>query len=123
MTKDKALQAFFESFGLSAYTASGVPRDTEFPWLTYEYSTSAFDEGETSITVNLWYHTESEAVPNAKAQEISNAIGQGGRTIRCDGGFIWLKRGSPFCQSLADEADRNIKRRYISITAEYCTAD
>lgn len=121
MTKDKALQAFFGGFGIPAYTTASVPRNTEFPWLTYEYSPSAFDEGETSITVNLWYHTESEAVPNAKAQEISNAIGLGGRVIRCDGGFIWLKRGSPFCQSLADEADRNIKRRYINITAEFCT--
>ena len=30
--------------------------------------------------------------------------------IPCDGGYIWLKRGSPFCQSLKYEEDNNIKR-------------
>ena len=42
-------------------------------------------------------------------------------TIPCDGGYIWLKRGSPFCQSLKYEDDNSIKRRYINLTAEYLT--
>lgn len=121
MTKGAALQQFFESFGISAYTASSVPDDAVFPWLTYELITSAWEGGEVGMTVNLWYYTESEAAPNAKAQEISEAISVGGKVLKCDGGYIWLKRGSPWCQSLTDDTDSNIKRRYLNVTAEYLT--
>lgn len=121
MTKDIALHRFFSSFGIAAYVSTNVPDDAIFPRLTYEFVTSAFGEGEVAITVNLWYHTESEVVPNAKAQEISDRIGTGGITVPCDGGSIWLKRGSPFCQSVSDNTDKDIKRRYINISAEYIT--
>lgn len=120
MTKDKALHAWFSQF-LPAYPTSNVPEDAVFPWLTYELSTGSWDSGEIALTVNLWYYTESEAIPNAKAQELSDAIGYGGVTIQCDGGFIWIKRGSPWCQNLQDDTDPNIKRRYINVTAEYMT--
>lgn len=120
MTKDKVLQAWFEHF-LDAYPAANVPNDVTFPYLTYELITGAIDSGEIGLTVNLWYYTESEAVPNAKAQEISDAIGRGGAVLACDGGYIWVKRGSPWCQNIADETDRNIKGRYLNITVEYLT--
>ena len=120
MTKEAALQAFFSQF-MDAYAASAVPEYVTFPYLTYELITSAWGGGEVGLTVNLWFYTTSEAVPNAKAQELSDAIGYGGVTLQCDGGFIWLKRGSPWCQNLQDDTDPNIKRRYINVTAEYLT--
>lgn len=122
MTKEAALQAFFERF-LPSYAASAVPNDVKFPYLTHELITSAWEEGEVGITVNLWYYTTSEAAPNAKAREMSAAIGMGGVQVPCDGGAIWLKRGSPWCQSLHDSTDTNIKRRYINVTAEYMTVN
>lgn len=120
-TKAAALHEFFSSFGLPAYPVSSVPEDTVFPWLTYELVTSAWEQGEVALVLNLWYYTESEATPNAKAEEISKAIGMGGALLPCDDGVIWLKRGSPWCQSLQDATDPMIKRRYINITAEYLT--
>ena len=120
MTKGAALQAFFSQF-MDAYAASAVPEDVTCPYLTYELIPSAWDGGEVGLTVNLWFYTTSEAVPNAKAQELSDSIGYGGVTLPCDGGFIWLKRGSPWCQNLQDDTDPNIKRRYINVTAEYMT--
>ena len=101
--------------------ASSVPDDVEFPYGTYEYVESAFDGGENGMTVNLWFETEKEAEPDTKAQELSERIGYGGTIIPCDGGYIWLKRGSPFCQSVVDTTNINIKRRYINVTAEYLT--
>jgi len=121
MTKGEALQKFFSGFGVAAYASSAVPRDVVFPYLTYDLITDAWESGEVGLTVNLWFYTESEAVPNAKAQELSEAIGPGGITFPCDGGFIWLKRGSPWCQSLRDETDSTIKRRYINVSVEYLT--
>lgn len=120
MTKAQALQAWFEQF-LPAYTSASVPEDVVFPWLTYDAVFSAFGEEKVTITVNLWYYTESEALPNAKAEEISKAIGLGGAILKCDDGYIWLTRGSPFCQSIKDDSDPHIKRRYINISAEYLT--
>ena len=120
MTKGAALQSFFDSI-MTSYAASSVPENATLPYLTYELITSAWDGGEVGLTVNLWFCTTSEAVPNAKAQELSDSIGYGGVTLPCDGGFIWLKRGSPWCQNLQDDTDKNIKRRYINVTAEYLT--
>lgn len=120
MTKNKALYAWLNEF-IPFYRASSVPDDVEFPYGTYEYIESGFDGGENGMTVNLWFYTTSESIPDAKAQELSERIGYGGTQIPCDGGYIWLKRGSPFCQSLKDENDSNIKRRYINLTAEYLT--
>ena len=118
MTKGAALQQFFDSF-LPAYATNAVPDDVVFPYLTYSAVFDAFDGQPVSLTVNLWYYTTSEALPNAKAQEISDALGIGGKVLPIDGGYIWIRRGSPFCQALADETDKNIKRRYLNITAEF----
>lgn len=121
MTKEAALKSFFSKFGISAYPSTAVPDDVIFPYLTYEVITSAFDGEPVGLTVNLWYFTTQEGPPNAKARELSEAIGPGGKTLPCDGGYIWLKRGAPWCQSLTDETSKNIKRRYINVTAEYLT--
>lgn len=121
MTKEAALKWFFNGFGITFYPSTAVPKDVIFPYGTYEVITSAWESGEVSLIVNLWYFTTGESEPNAKARELSETIGLGGKIILCDGGYIWLKRGSPWCQSLTDETDQNIKRRYINITAEYLT--
>lgn len=120
MTKNKALFAWFNEF-MPFYRASSVPDDVIMPYGTYEYIESAFDAGEVGLTVNLFFRTESEAIPDEKAQELSKRIGYSGVMIPCDEGYIWLKRGSPFCQSLTYENDPAIKRRYINITAEHLT--
>lgn len=123
MTKEAAIQAFFSRFGLPAMTSAAVGNDQTFPYLTYDLATGAWGDGETAIGVNLWFYTESEKIPNEKARELSAAIGMGGVLLPCDGGAIWLKRGVPFCQSLHEESDPNIKRRYINVSAEFFTSD
>ena len=106
---------------MPAYAETSVPDDAAFPYMTYQLALNAWDSGETALAINMWFYTTSEAIPNAKAQELSDVIGYGGITIPCDGGFIWLKRGSPWCQSMRDESDPMIKRRYINVIAEYFT--
>lgn len=122
MTKGQALQEFFSSFGLTAYPSTAIPSDAAFPFLTYEAAFGGYGDAP-ALTVNLWYYTESEAIPNAKAQEISARIGLGGMMLPCDGGAIWIRRGSPFAQAIRDEADPIIKRRYLNVIAEYMTMD
>ena len=120
MTKGAALQSFFDSI-MTSYAASSVPGDATLPYLTYELITSAWGGGEVGLTVNMWFRTTSEKEPNLYVEKLSKAIGLGGVQLPCDDGVIWLKRGSPWAQSLTDATDKTIKRRYINVTAEYLT--
>ena len=121
MTQTAALYNFFSSFGIDAYPNTAVPDTPMLPYLTYEVQQSSFGEGECYITVQLWYKTDSEAKPNAKVKEIYEAIGKGGKLIKCDDGAIWIKRGSPWCINSNAEGDVTIKLRQLNITLEYLT--
>ena len=122
MTKAAAIYQFWNSFGLTAYEENTVPDDAAFPYITYQLVTDSFDY-EIPLTASIWYRSESWTAINAKTEEVSQRIGRGGKIIPCDGGAIWLKRGPPFAQSMGDESDNLIKRKYLNITAEYMTAD
>lgn len=117
MNKYVAIQQFMSSFGLPAYEHLSVPQDAEMPYLTYSFETGYFGE-ENLMTVNLYYRTSSNSIPNAKATEIGNAL-EGGAVVNCDDGAIWIKRGSPFCQNMSDEKDDAIKIRYINLETEF----
>ena len=122
MTKAAAIYQFWNSFGLTAYEENTVPDDAAFPYITYQLVTDSFDR-EIPLTASIWYRSESLAGINAKTEEISQKISRGGKIIPCDGGAIWMKRGQPFAQSMGDESDDLIKRKYLNITAEFMTAD
>lgn len=122
MTKAAAIYQFWSGFGLTAYEENTVPTDADFPYITYQLVTDSFDR-EIPLTASIWYRSESWTAINAKAEEISQKISRGGKIISCDGGAIWLKRGQPFAQSMGDESDDLIKRKYLNITAEFMTAD
>ena len=122
MTKAAAIYQFWNSFGLTAYDENSAPHDAAFPYITYQLVTDSFDS-EVATSASLWYRSESWTAINAKTEEISQKISRGGKIISCDGGAIWLKRGHPFAQSMGDESDDLIKRKYLNITAEFITAD
>ena len=80
--------------------------------------------GEVNMPVNVWYRTDSEAEPNAKVREIGKALGMGGVTLPCDGGMLWLKKGSPWAQAMTVEGeDEKVKRRYVNINIEFLIAE
>lgn len=125
MTKEAAIYQFWSGFGLPAYEENSVPTGDEapdFPYITYSVVTGEFDR-PVSLSASLWYRSTSWTLNNAKTQEISTAIGRGGEMLRVDDGVLWIKRGSPFAQSMGDPSDDMIKRKYINIEAEYITYD
>ena len=122
VTPEAAIYKFLSGFGIPAYAASSVPDQAEFPYLTYELVLGVWMREEVNMPVNVWYRGESEATPNAKVREISEAIGLGGVTLPCDGGMLWLKKGSPWAQAMTVEGeDEKVKRRYVNINIEYLT--
>lgn len=129
MTPEAAIYRFLSSFGIPAYASSSVPDQDSpewqgYPYLTYDLVIGEWDEAEVNMPVNLWYRTSTETAPNAKVRQIGAAIGKGGVTLPCDGGMLWLKKGSPWAQALTVEGeDEMVKRRYININIEYLIAD
>lgn len=119
MNITQALHTYFDNF-ITAYPAHAVPDDVIFPWLTYEVITAYFGDQPVGITVNMWFRTDSEKIPNDKVREFRRYIEENDM-IECDEGYIWVKPGSPWAQSLSDDTDPYIKRRYINITLEYLT--
>ena len=124
MTKAAALYNFFSSFGLEAWRESNVyslETAPAFPYLTYELTTDAFGEFDTALSFSLWYRSTSWGNADAKAEEISAAIGRTGKVLKVDGGYLLIMRASPFAQSLDDPSDDMIKRKLCNITVRYYT--
>lgn len=115
-TRAAAFHSWVSGFGIPAYAASSVPDDAEMPYLTYEIGFNGFQDGDFAAEVDLWYRGGDQASPNAKAEELSKALGRGGVVLGCGDGAIWLKRGTPFWQAVADSED--VERRYINIDIE-----
>lgn len=124
MTPEAAIYQFLASFGIPAYAAASVPDQAAFPYISYELVIGEWLAGDANMAVNVWYRTESEAQPNAKVREIGAAIGHSGVTLQCDGGLLWLKKGSPWAQSVViDGEDEKVKRRLLNISIETMTFD
>ena len=122
MTPEAALQQFFEGFGISAYAATSTPSNASFPYLTYELVVGEWLQGEVNMPVNLWDRTSSEKRLNDTVRAIGRRVGNGGELLACDGGTLWLKKGSPWAQAVRVEGeDEKIKRRYLNINVEYLT--
>lgn len=120
MTPEAAVYSFLSGFGIPAYAAASVPDRAEFPYITYDLVVGSWDSFEVNMPVNVWYRTESEAEPNAKVRQMSEAIGLSGVTVPCDGGMLWFKKGSPWAQAVTIEGeDEKVKRRYVNINIEY----
>ena len=124
MTAEQAIHRFWSMFGLTAYEENAVPTGDDapkFPYITYSVAISGFNE-ETQLPASIWTRSTSWVLANSMADSIMQYIGLGGKILKCDGGCIWIKRGSPFSQSMGDPSDSLIKRKYINITAEFLTA-
>lgn len=122
MTKNAAIQSFFESFGIDAYPAISVPSDSErpeFPYITYNVGT---DQGIERIsgTASVFYRSESWMGVNAKVDEISQMIGSG-IVLPCDEGGIIVRKGTPWSQPLADDSDDMVKRKVLSFEFLFAT--
>jgi hypothetical protein len=117
MTKGEAIHNYFSGFNLPAYEANSVQSGTELPYLTYTMVSGAIGT-PVSCAVNIWYRTEYNAVPNAKADEICKAV-KISKPIRYDDGLIWLTLDNPDWQAIPVEDEPSRKGRLINVTMEY----
>lgn len=123
--KEQVWQSFWSSFGLPAYDESTVPTGENapgFPYLTYNVIVDSIDRA-VYPSVSLWYRSSSWKDVTEKSEEISAYIGLGGKMVAYDGGAVWVKRGAPFAQRMADDTDDMIRRIYLNIEAEFISAN
>jgi hypothetical protein len=116
MDKWQAIHSFWSGFGLPAYDETSVPDDAVAPYITYAAETADF-ESQIPLTASIWYRSSSWKEVSKKADEIARSLN---RIIRLDDGLLYLMRGSPFAQRMADP-DESYRRIYINIVAEFFT--
>ena len=72
------------------------------------------------LSASIWSRSTSWGTAIAKMQQIAEAIGIGGKLLRTDDGYLWIKRGVPFAQRMSDE-DPAVRRIYMNIEVEFFT--
>lgn len=120
MNKQQALYKFWSGFGLNAYEQNNVPYDVIMPYITYNESIGSIGSTVT-LTGSLWYFDEDGDRLDIvdKTNEIAEAIGLGGMTVKYDDGMLWVTKGTPFAQAMDDPQDTRIKRMVLNLSAEY----
>lgn len=119
LNKAQAVNAFWASFTWPAYDESTVPDDAVLPYITFESGTSGFDDAPLGLTASLWARSTSWASVEEKALEIASRLGEGGVLVHYQSGALWVKRGTPWSQRLAEPDDDSLRRIVLNIEAEY----
>lgn len=120
MNAQQALYQFWSGFTLPAYDENTVPDNAALPYITYE-SASDFFGTSMPLSASLWYRSTSWSGITAKEQEIANSITSGGKIISCDGGGLWIKRGTPWAQRMDEATDSMIRRIVLNYEVEFLT--
>lgn len=121
MDKAQAIHNFWSGFDLKAYDELTVPDDAEMPYITYSVQTDSIGS-PLSMRASVWDKSTSWAFVTQKAEQIAEAIvNKYPATIEIDGGRVFLAKGTPFAQRMADDDD-TIRRMYLIVMAEFLTA-
>lgn len=119
--KAQALHQFWSGFDWPAYDENSIPDDApNSQYITYSASFDNIDN-EVMLSGSLWLRSDRWAEISQKADEIAEILYHR-YPIQIKGGYMWIKRGSPFIQRMSDPNDDKMRRIYINITVEYLTA-
>lgn len=121
MDKQQALQHFFSQFA-TAYEESAVPDDADLNkgYITYQKMIGSFDE-PVFPSARIWTRSTSWKKADAILNSMDDALKAGGQIFKLDEGRMWIERGSPFAQAVAEE-DRSIRSYLINVAVEFLTA-
>ena len=120
------LQRFWSSFGWSAYDEQTVFAEGSrpaYPHITYESGDG--DSGhETFLVAHLWDRSTDWERIKKKANDIKEAVKDGGMKVDVEGGQLWFKLSDTmtFAQPIQSGSDDPaVKRILINMTVEYLT--
>lgn len=90
---NRALNTFFNGFGIPGYLEDNIPPAASLPYLTYKPIIPGGWNETASFHARLWYPSKGGRAPILQTEDtISAAIPRGGLTIECEGGAILLDK-------------------------------
>ena len=92
-----ALKEFFSGFGLPAYTEYSVPDNATLPYITYSAGVPEWNQ-KASLFAQVWDRTRSNTGIIRKADQITAAIGETGKRIPFEGGYLVIWPENPLIQ-------------------------
>lgn len=122
MDKAQAIQKFWESFNIPAYDETNVPDNAVMPYITYSVKTDSLDN-IVNMYASIWYHSTSWKDISEKTEQIAEYIVRlNPPSIEFNNGRLYIAKGNPFAQRMADPNDSMIRRMYLNIQAEFLSA-
>lgn len=97
---NRALNAFFNSFGIPGYLEDNIPPGATLPYLTYQPVIPGGWNESSGFHARLWYPSSGGRVPILQTEDAIGTALADGLTIECEGGAILLRTGSPWAQLL-----------------------
>ena len=107
-----ALKTFFSGFGLPAYAVGSVPENVQLPYITYSVNVPEWNR-KASVYAQVWDRTKSNAGIIAKADQITQAIGDAGTRIPFEGGYLVIWPETPLVQIMVDG---DFRSAYINLS-------
>ena len=90
---NRALNTFFNGFGIPGYLEDNIPPAASLPYLTYKPTIPGGWNETASFHARLWYPSKGGRAPILQTEDtISAALPRGGLTIECEGGAILLDK-------------------------------
>ena len=90
---NRALNTFFNDFGIPGYLEDNIPPAASLPYLTYKPTVPGGWNETASLHARLWYPSEGGRAPILQTEDaISAAFPRGGLKIECEGGAILLDK-------------------------------
>ena len=97
---NRALNAFFNGFGIPGYLEDNIPPGAELPYLTYQPTIPGGLNESGTCHARLWYPSAKGRTPILQTEDKISAALADGLTIECGDGAILLRKGSPWAQPL-----------------------
>lgn len=90
---NRALNTFFNGFGIPGYLEDNIPPAASLPYLTYKPTIPGGWNETSSFHARLWYPSKGGRAPILQTEDtISAVFPRGGLKIECDGGAILLDK-------------------------------
>ena len=132
MNKQQAYNYFWNRFGVLAFEENSVPDDeaisamitagiasSKFPYITYQVLIDDIS-GAVFPTASIWDRSNSWERSDLLANQISSYIQQM-NTIKLDDGRMFITKGSPYAQHMAEEGDPSIRRIILNLGVQFFT--
>ena len=97
---NRALNTFFNGFGIPGYLEDNIPPGAELPYLTYKPTIPGGWNESVSFHARMWYPSKGGRAPILQTEDTISAALEDSTTLSCEGGAILLQKGTPWAQPL-----------------------